>query len=617
MADSGPQIPVAVGIVIGLLSSLVQSLGLTIQRKSHMINESKEEGFKRVEHKRPLWILGFAIFITSNILGTIFQVGALPIVVLAPLGAVSLLWNALFARFMLGDVFTRWMVLGSSRHLSFPSPDLELTSPSFLLTGTILITGGAILIAIFGVVPEPTHSLEDLVRLFGRTHWVVFLSVLGGVVLVVLVTSHIIEYTLSRQQPIQLPLSTPPASPLSSSKPLLPVSSTSSSLSSPPSSACQTKLWLALSFAAVSGTLSGLCLLFAKSGVELLILTVSGHGNQFGSLTVLYGGGGLVVMALAQLYYLNHSLKLSSPTLICPLAFSFYNLSSVFGGLIYFDQFQLLTSLQLGLVCLGIAILLCGVGAVSLVGDSGVDVGVWAEEEVEEEEEEGVDGGGGERVGWLEGVEEEGLLEAGLDSNQPPSVFVDEPTSLSTPTSPRSQHHQQQHPSRPSGPAGRPSLPPLQQPFSNPSSPLHSPNPHYPSSPSSPSSPHKRRSSSSAFRYTSLLPPFAADEPPARAGFSIGLGAASPGFVLRPTNFGQGHGHGASGSGHVRTGSGGNLLGRVREGSGESGDGERRRRSLKGWWKESFGGGAREESGGDGRTEDREGGTEEGRVRLE
>lgn len=104
-----------------------------------------------------------AVFITSNIFGTVFQVGALPIVVLAPLGAVSLLWNALFARFLLGDVFTRYMVLG-----------------------TVLITGGAILIAIFGVVPEPTHRLEDLVRLFGRTEWVVFSSVLGAIVLVVL-----------------------------------------------------------------------------------------------------------------------------------------------------------------------------------------------------------------------------------------------------------------------------------------------------------------------------------------------------------------------------------------------------------------------------------------------
>jgi hypothetical protein len=75
-----------------------------------------------------LWILGFAIFITSNVLGTIFQVGALPIVVLAPLGAVSLLWNALFARFMLGDVFTPWMVLGT---LNSPICPMEHKATSF------------------------------------------------------------------------------------------------------------------------------------------------------------------------------------------------------------------------------------------------------------------------------------------------------------------------------------------------------------------------------------------------------------------------------------------------------------------------------------------------------
>jgi hypothetical protein len=86
---------------------------------------------------------------------------------------------------MLGDVFTPWMVLGLSR-LSLPFSSLPiLTPPRF--AGTILITGGAILIAIFGVVPEPTHSLEDLVRLFGRTQWVVFISILGAAVVAVLV----------------------------------------------------------------------------------------------------------------------------------------------------------------------------------------------------------------------------------------------------------------------------------------------------------------------------------------------------------------------------------------------------------------------------------------------
>ena len=64
---------------------------------------------------------------------------------------------------LLGDAFSIWMVLG-----------------------TILIAGGAVLIAVFGVVPEPTHSLEDLLILFGRPAFVVYFSLLGVFVVVAL-----------------------------------------------------------------------------------------------------------------------------------------------------------------------------------------------------------------------------------------------------------------------------------------------------------------------------------------------------------------------------------------------------------------------------------------------
>lgn len=37
---------------------------------------------------RRLWLLGFAIFISSNVLGSVFQLASLSIVILAPLGAV-------------------------------------------------------------------------------------------------------------------------------------------------------------------------------------------------------------------------------------------------------------------------------------------------------------------------------------------------------------------------------------------------------------------------------------------------------------------------------------------------------------------------------------------------
>lgn len=52
------------------------------------------------------------MFLAANISGTIFQIGTLPIVILAPLGAVSLLYNALLARALLNDFLSQHMVMG-------------------------------------------------------------------------------------------------------------------------------------------------------------------------------------------------------------------------------------------------------------------------------------------------------------------------------------------------------------------------------------------------------------------------------------------------------------------------------------------------------------------------
>ncbi|KAF9512633.1 hypothetical protein BS47DRAFT_1297464 [Hydnum rufescens UP504] len=252
------------------------------------------------------------IFFISNILGSVFQIASLPVVILAPLGAVSLLWNAFFARFLLGDEFSRFMILG-----------------------TLLIVAGAILIGFYGIVPEPTHSLDDLLRLFGRKSFVVYFTLLGVAVLAILiVVGFSAHYFLS---------------------PSL------SFMTLPPS---RTPTLLAISYASMSGLLSGMCLLFAKSGVELLVLTVAGH-NQFGHWQSWALVVGLVAFALLQLWYLHKSLILEDPTLVCPLAFCSYNLSSILNGLIYFDQYDSLSTKQVCLVMLGICILLGGVWALS------------------------------------------------------------------------------------------------------------------------------------------------------------------------------------------------------------------------------------------------------------
>jgi hypothetical protein len=51
-----------------------------------------------------------------------------------------------------------------------------------MILGTLLIAGGATLIAVFGIVPEPTRSLDDLLELFRRPAFVLYFSILGVVV---------------------------------------------------------------------------------------------------------------------------------------------------------------------------------------------------------------------------------------------------------------------------------------------------------------------------------------------------------------------------------------------------------------------------------------------------
>lgn len=66
------------------------------------------------------------------------------------------------------------------------------------------------------------------------------------------------------------------------------------------------------------------------------------------------------------------------------VAFCFYNLSSIFNGLVYYDQFSLLPTKHLILVLVGIVVLLAGVWVVSVPANgSGLDVGTWQEEDAQ------------------------------------------------------------------------------------------------------------------------------------------------------------------------------------------------------------------------------------------
>lgn len=193
----------------------------------------------------------------------------------------------------------------------------------------MLVCTGAILIAIFGAIPEPAHSLDQLLELLGRRAFILWMIGQAVAVGIIIVTAS----CFARIATI-------------SSKP-------------------RVRLLRGLAYGSISGILSAHSLLVAKSAVELLVRTVVDSVNQFNKWQAWIILLGFVFLALTQLYYLHQGLKLVSTSVLYPLVFCIYNIIAILDGLIYFRQTDQLTLLHGLLIGLGTAILLSGVLALS------------------------------------------------------------------------------------------------------------------------------------------------------------------------------------------------------------------------------------------------------------
>lgn len=256
----------------------------------------------------------------------------------------------------------------------------------------------------------------------------------------------------------------------------------------------------------------------------------------------------------------SHQGSFCSTLICCAVAFCFYNLSSIVNGLVYFDQFSMLSTLHLLLVGLGIAVLLSGVWIISFPpgGGGGVDVGTWHEgdsameltgedsdiEEAYEDEPLPMDEHA--RAESARGRTSSGL---GLHVITEPPTPIAAPQLSPPPTTPAR-----------SSARGLLSSLPARRSRTTSTGPEQSLSPEV-QSPGSASSRRRRRTTLAAASGASQLSPtashFAPSLPPSASGlggFSIGLSPISPGFSIVPrerrrrmTGHGSGNG-GASGT---------------------------------------------------------------------
>jgi len=132
MANASPGALVALGIVVGLISTCVQSVGLTLQRKSHMLEDEKEDHLpRRPPYRRRQWQIGMFLFLIANIIGSSIQITTLPLPLLSTLQASGLVFNSLLASLLLKEPWTRRTGFCASR----------AESQSWAIIGAVTPTG--------------------------------------------------------------------------------------------------------------------------------------------------------------------------------------------------------------------------------------------------------------------------------------------------------------------------------------------------------------------------------------------------------------------------------------------------------------------------------------------
>lgn len=151
---------IVVGVLVGVLSSATQSLGLTLQRKASVACNGSL-------YRNSTWQLGLVLFLLANIVGSTVQIATLPLIILAPLQSCGLLFNSVAAHYILKE------------RSSWRTP-----------LATLFIIVGGMVIGVVGVSTTDdnsvTHSLSELLLLARQPLFLRWFVVTNVIVVLVL-----------------------------------------------------------------------------------------------------------------------------------------------------------------------------------------------------------------------------------------------------------------------------------------------------------------------------------------------------------------------------------------------------------------------------------------------
>ncbi|CEG43108.1 Phospholipase D, Pi-TM-PLD [Plasmopara halstedii] len=329
---SGPAMGMWVaGFLISLVFSVLNSVGINLQKLSMSRNDTAKT--KKTTFKQPLWMLGFGLVCLGSLLDFV-AFGMAPQTLLAPLAALSLVWNMLIA-----PIFHKEKV----------------TRQNLIATAIIFI--GVTLTVIFAGHSTPSYELNDLIHLYQQPAMYAYITLIGCFLGGLFTFCRYIERTHNFEE----------------------------------------GLFHIICYGGIAGTFGGQSVLLAKSTVELLKSAIWGDAGfyMFTQITSYAIVAGMGTCLGFQVHFLNGGLARFDALVVIPVYQSFWILTSVLGGIMYFEEYVSMTRTQLLIFTVGGCVTILGIIVLLKTRHSGGDgryselvltpISAWTVEDSDEE----------------------------------------------------------------------------------------------------------------------------------------------------------------------------------------------------------------------------------------
>ena len=292
-----------VGVILATFASFVSNLGLNLQKLLHLRNQGKPAEVRDSYYKFGLWWLGVSLIS----IGAVADFAALtfaPQSMVAPLGSLTLVSNIILSPIILKEIITTWDIVS-----------------------TLTIVCGCIISVAFASHEDVVYSNDELFDFYLRWPFLIYFAVvISFMVLCYIAMRHyeLIESDHQRYTPTE-------------------------------------ESWHRLTYPAISGTIGAQSVLFAKCFVEMIVNSFEHRGLLFERWQAYF-----IILAMAgcivfQIKWLNDGLLRFDASFTVPVFQAFWVVLSVASGLVFYNEYRGMNTLQKGLFALGIVITITGV----------------------------------------------------------------------------------------------------------------------------------------------------------------------------------------------------------------------------------------------------------------